>query len=120
MDFLSGLSTDFWVEFGMSSIGVIMASASIPQIVRLIRRKKSDDISIVSWVWLLFGQISWLGYGIYKKSPSLIITEIAWIIAAITILTLSIKYRPWYRVAYLAPTVDTISRIIKYRPWNKK
>lgn len=84
---------DFWVETIMSIIGVVMACGTIPQIVRLKKRKKSEDISILSWVWILVGQISWLGYGIYKSSPSLIIVETAWIIAAITTICLTLKYR---------------------------
>lgn len=84
---------DFWVEFSMSIIGVVMAFSLLPQLVRLTRRKTSDDISLISWFWVLTGQISWLLYGIYKSSPSLIITEIAWIIAAITMIYLTIKYR---------------------------
>ena len=83
---------DFWVEFFMSIIGVVMACGTIPQIIKLYKRKSSDDISLLSWVWVLFGQISWLGYGIYIKSPSLIIVEIAWIIAGVTIIYLTIKY----------------------------
>jgi len=50
------------LETWMSVIGVSMALAGVPQIVKLLKRKKSDDLSLMLWWIILHGQVWWLIY----------------------------------------------------------
>ncbi len=66
---------EYIIETWMTIVGLIMAIAGIPQVLRLRKRKSSGDLSI--WLFLLvgFGQFWWLLYGIYRSSISLILTN---------------------------------------------
>lgn len=80
-------------EFWMTIIGISMAFGEVPQIVRIWRRKKSDDISLVLWFVTLNGLMWWLIYGIYKNSACLIITNGICVIICITLIISIIKFR---------------------------
>jgi len=81
------------IEIWMVIIGCLMAISEIPQIIKLYRRKSSEDISLTMWYLIVFGIFNWLLYGIYKTSPSLIITNIICLTTGITIIILTHKYR---------------------------
>ncbi len=81
------------LETWMSIVGASMALAGVPQITRLLKRKKSDDLSLLLW-WMIFhGQVWWLIYGFLKHSWSLVITNALCAIASTTIIYLTVKYR---------------------------
>ncbi|MBW2194054.1 MAG: hypothetical protein JRF37_00370 [Deltaproteobacteria bacterium] len=81
------------LETWMSIVGASMALAGVPQITRLLKRKKSDDLSLLLWWIILHGQVWWLIYGFWKHSRSLVITNTLCAIASITIIYLRVKYR---------------------------
>jgi len=81
------------LETWMSIVGASMALAGVPQITRLLKRKKSDDLSLLLWWIILHGQVWWLIYGFWKHSRSLVITNTLCAIASITIIYLTVKYR---------------------------
>lgn len=73
------------------------ALAEIPQIIKLLRRKSSDDLSLIAWFIIYFGQCSWLRYGIDEESISLIICNGVNIIFSITIMVLCVIYSKEYK-----------------------
>ncbi len=81
------------MELWMIIIGASMAFADIPQILKLIKRKSSKDISLLFWFIILHGQLWWLGYGIYIKSISLAVSNFICVMFAIYIIVLVFKYR---------------------------
>lgn len=81
----------------MILVGVMTALAEIPQIIKLLRRKSSDDLSLIAWFIIYFGQCSWLRYGIDKESISLIICNGVNIIFSITIMVLCVIYSKEYK-----------------------
>lgn len=81
------------IEIWMSIIGISMALAGIPQIIKIYKRKSSGDISVFFWFLILHGQIWWLIYGIYIKSLSLIISNTTCITISIFIIFLTFKLR---------------------------
>jgi MtN3 and saliva related transmembrane protein len=45
-------------------VGVGSGAAYIPQAVRIWKRRSSDDVSVVTYLLFLLGQVIWLVYGV--------------------------------------------------------
>jgi len=61
------------VEILMSSVGVMMAISCAPQIMQIIKRKSSADVSILTTQILLFGEVCWIAYSFYIKSIAIFV-----------------------------------------------
>ena len=48
----------------VGAVGVASGAAYLPQAVRIWKRRSSDDVSIVTYLLFLLGQVIWLVYGI--------------------------------------------------------
>lgn len=73
-------------------IGITMLSY-IPQIVKLVRTKSSEDLSLVSWtLWLAEG-FAYLGYAIIQGEFWLLLEEGVSCVLLLTTLILTILYR---------------------------
>ena len=65
----------------------------LPQLIRLIKTKKSEDLSFVMLAVLFIGLISWIVYGALRKDFIIIISNLVSVALNITICSLSIKYK---------------------------
>ncbi len=79
-----------------SIIGFVAAffttASTLPQLLKTIKLKKTDELSLMMYVCLTIGVFLWLLYGILSKNPPLIFANtIAFILNAI-VLVLKIKY----------------------------
>jgi uncharacterized protein with PQ loop repeat len=81
----------------MILVGFVTALAEVPQTTKLLKRKSSDDISLIAWFLIYFGQCSWLRYGIDKGSLSLIICNGVNILFSVTIMFLCVMYSKQYK-----------------------
>lgn len=73
-------------------IGITMISY-IPQIVKLIRTKSSEDLSLVSWtLWLAEG-FAYLGYALIQGEFWLLLEEGVSCVLLLTTLILTLLYR---------------------------
>ena len=67
--------------------------ASFPQVVRLIKMKQSDELSIITWsIWLISQSVSLL-YVVSINNAPLIIVNVSWVIYYLSMLVLILKYR---------------------------
>jgi len=73
--------------------GVLVSVAMLPQLFKLIKSKKADDVSTGMLVILLFGVALWVYYGIIKKEVPIICTNAFSLLVNSVILALSIKYK---------------------------
>lgn len=73
--------------------GLLVLSAYIPQIAKLVRVRSSKGISVTSWVIWLFGSILFLIYTIYTEDPVFIIIEFLDFSFIAVVLTLAWYYR---------------------------
>jgi MtN3 and saliva related transmembrane protein len=48
----------------VGAVGVASGAAYLPQAVRIWKRRSSDDVSIVTYLLFLLGQVIWLTYGV--------------------------------------------------------
>ena len=61
------------IELFMSFVGLIMAFSCTPQILKVIERKSSEDVSILTTQMLIFGEGCWIGYSFHMESLSIFI-----------------------------------------------
>ena len=81
------------MELWMSIIGVACSFSSLPQVIKLVQTKESDDISIAMLLMTIFGLSNWVIYGVYNNSISLILTCSICVILKVIVLALALKYR---------------------------
>ena len=66
------MTTELLVGIGAS---IFSAVASVPQLIKLIREKKADDISVLMYGVLIAGLGLWIVYGIFKNDYILIVSN---------------------------------------------
>lgn len=84
---------DLWIEILGIVAGVLTSVSLIPQVVKVYREKKSEQISVPFILILMSGQVLWISYGIAKKDIPVIATNIFSMIVSIVTLILGIRYK---------------------------
>ena len=79
-----------WIGIGA---GILTAVSMLPQLIKIIKEKKAEEISIVMVLVLLAGLIMWTVYGIMKMDWPIIITNCFSILINILLLIFRIKYK---------------------------
>lgn len=73
--------------------GIFTTSSSIPQIIKEIETKRTEDISLLMFLFIVIGVSLWLMYGLYINSVSLILWNGIGLILNLAIIFLKFKYR---------------------------
>ena len=73
--------------------GVCTAVSLVPQIVKITREKKSEDISFVYLSVLLEGLVLWVIYGFVRRDIPLIVTNIVSVMINLVTLFVGLKYK---------------------------
>jgi uncharacterized protein with PQ loop repeat len=81
------------LELWMSCVGISCCLGTVPQIVRLVKRKTSEDISVSLWLVNLHGTIWWIVYGVVTESVCLLVTCVLALILDGTAFALILRYR---------------------------
>jgi len=72
---------------------VFTATALIPQLVKMIRDKKAEDVSYLMLVVLFIGHCLWIYYGFLKKDTIIIASNIFGLCVDIIVSILTFKYK---------------------------
>ena len=59
------MNTEFFGYFA----AILTTSAFLPQLLKTLRTKKADDVSLITLIMFIFGVLSWIIYG-YKISST--------------------------------------------------
>jgi MtN3 and saliva related transmembrane protein len=81
-----------WEQIIGLAAGILTSASLIPQVIKTIKQKKADDISLKTLLVLLAGQILWVVYGILKSDMPIIATNSFSILVDVTMVVLRIKY----------------------------
>lgn len=85
----------------LNIIGIIgnalLAVSYIPQIIKIVRTKKAEDLSLLMWLAYLIGDILLTIYAFYTGDIIFTILFILFTIGNFTILALSLKYSKHFR-----------------------
>ena len=72
--------------------GLCTSLCFLPQVIQIIRTKKTKDISLSSYIVYTAGVIFWLIYGILDGSPSIISANCLSLLLAFTILYYKLRH----------------------------
>lgn len=82
-----------WTQIIGLSAGVCTASSLIPQIIKTLREKKADDVSILTLIVLITGVSLWIVYGIKRNDLPIIATNGFSFVVNVTMIILRLKYK---------------------------
>ena len=71
--------------------GALTTSAFFPQLLKAVKTKSVEDISLGMFVMFSLGLILWTAYGFLIKSWPVIITNIATLVQAVAILGIKVR-----------------------------
>jgi MtN3 and saliva related transmembrane protein len=72
--------------------GICTATSLLPQVIKTLKEKKAEDVSIIMLLVLQAGLILWIIYGIKRNDFPIIITNCFSLLVNITMVILRIKY----------------------------
>ncbi len=81
------------VEVVGIAAGICTAISLLPQIVKIIKEKKTEDISLFYLLVLLCGLGLWTYYGVLKDDVPIIATNIFSMVLNLTMITLGLVYK---------------------------
>ncbi len=67
--------------------------AGVPQIVRILERGSSSDVSILSWAWMAVMASLWVYQGVRDKSPVLLWSSVIWGLNNASVAIIATVYR---------------------------
>ncbi|HUP11469.1 MAG TPA: SemiSWEET transporter [Niastella sp.] len=73
--------------------GVLTSASLLPQLIKIIREKKAESVSMGTYILLLVGVSGWILYGIEKNDIPIIATNCFSFVANIFILIFSVRYK---------------------------
>src|SRR5690349_1779685 len=73
--------------------GVFTASSLIPQVIKTLREKKAEDVSLGMLFVLQAGLILWIIYGVKREDLPIIVTNCFSLLVNITMVILRFRYR---------------------------
>ncbi len=73
--------------------GVFTASSMLPQLVKIIKEKKANDLSLGMLTVLNTGMCLWIYYGVLREDWPIIITNSFSLLLNIVVILFSIKYK---------------------------
>jgi MtN3 and saliva related transmembrane protein len=73
--------------------GVCTSSALLPQLIKLVKTRKAEDISLIYLMILFAGLALWIWYGVLRDDPPIIFTNAFSLLLNILILILGIKFK---------------------------
>ena len=73
--------------------GVLTASSMLPQLIKVIKKKEAEDISITMLVVLMSGISMWIVHGIFREDWPIIVTNSFSLLINIVLTFFRVKYR---------------------------
>lgn len=83
------MNTTQWIGI---AAGVLTASSLLPQLIKTIKEKKAEEISIGMLLILMAGIALWIFYGIKRDDLPIMVTNAFSLLLNISMLFLRIKY----------------------------
>ena len=73
--------------------GILTASSLIPQVIKTLKEKKAEEVSLIMLFVLQAGLILWIVYGFKKDDLPIIVTNCFSLFVNIVMVILRIRYR---------------------------
>ena len=82
-----------WTQIIGIAAGICTATSLLPQVLKTLKEKKADDISLKMLLVLGTGIILWIIYGIKRDDMPIMVTNSFSLLVNITMVILRIKYK---------------------------
>ncbi|HWI91104.1 MAG TPA: SemiSWEET transporter [Flavisolibacter sp.] len=82
-----------WTQVIGIAAGICTSTSLIPQVVKTIKKKKAEDVSLGMLLVLATGIILWIVYGIKKNDIPIIATNAFSLLVNIAMVILGVKYK---------------------------
>ena len=73
--------------------GICTSVSLLPQLIKIIKKEKADDISYFMLTILIVGQSGWICYGIIKTDLPIILTNSFSVLVNILMVVFTIRYK---------------------------
>lgn len=73
--------------------GVFTSVSLLPQLIKMIKTKKAEDISLFYLIMLLTGLGLWITYGFMREDKPIIFTNIFSFLINLTLIILGVRYK---------------------------
>jgi MtN3 and saliva related transmembrane protein len=73
--------------------GILTASSMLPQVIKVMKEKKAEEISLLMLIVLITGIALWVVYGVMKKDMPIIATNAFSLLVNGVLIVLRIKYK---------------------------
>jgi MtN3 and saliva related transmembrane protein len=73
--------------------GICTSVSLLPQLIKIIKEKKADDISYFTLAILITGLAGWVWYGCLKSDLPIILTNVVAVLVNLLVIFFTIKYK---------------------------
>jgi MtN3 and saliva related transmembrane protein len=73
--------------------GILTSISLLPQLIKIIKEKKANDISVFMLIILLSGLCAWVWYGILKEDLPVIVTNSFSMLVNLLVIIFTIRYK---------------------------
>jgi MtN3 and saliva related transmembrane protein len=84
---------DDLLKAAVGAVGIATGAAYLPQAVRMWKRRSSADVSVLTYVFFLVGQIIWLAYGIRFDQKPVVVGMAANIAGNLAVILTALRFR---------------------------
>jgi MtN3 and saliva related transmembrane protein len=77
----------------VGAVGVASGAAYLPQAIRIWKRRSSDDVSVVTYLLFLLGQVIWLTYGVRFGLREIVVGMSANLVGNLAVILTAIRFR---------------------------
>jgi MtN3 and saliva related transmembrane protein len=82
-----------WTQVIGLAAGILTASSLLPQIIKTVREKKAEDVSLIMLIVLQAGLVLWIVYGIKREDLPVIATNSFSLVVNCIMVVLRLRYR---------------------------
>ena len=92
-ELLSKVVSDQYIQILGIVAGIFTAVSLLPQLVKLIKTKRAEDLSLFYLIILFIGVTLWIVYGFFRNDIPIIATNIFTFVLNVAILVLGVRYK---------------------------
>jgi MtN3 and saliva related transmembrane protein len=71
--------------------GALGAFASMPQAIKIVRERRADGVSGVTYLMMASAGGLWVLYGVYRGAPSIVVWNMVWTLICTAVLALKLR-----------------------------
>ena len=82
-----------WIQILGLTAGICTATSLVPQVIKTLKEKKAEEVSMTMLLVLQAGLVLWIVYGIERKDLPIVATNSFSLLVNIVMVILRIKYK---------------------------